>query len=410
MQGKNNVLIRSLEEVINNTIKEKHSALVFGPRQVGKTTLIKKCLSKTENLGSYYLQNPEIREQFEKDPSLLIRQVEAIDGNPYIFVDEAQKVPELFDSMQYLIDDKKAQFLITGSSARKLRRKGANMLPGRVKSCRLDPLNWGEFGWIKGSHIKELKIDNINSRVDYSLEKMLVFGALPGIVLIEDEEERKDILKSYSNIYLEEEIRAESLSRKIGAFSRFLELSANESGTSPNLSKLSMEAGVSAPAIKEFYNLLVDTLVAEKVEPYLKNARKRILSSPKYYFFDIGARNAVSRMPLKMELVNTQKGTLFEHAVILEIIRRIRVLGENYKVCFWRTSGGAEVDCILDLGDRVVPIEIKASKKVALSEVKGLEIFLNDYPEAENIGFVITMGDRPEKITDRIIAVPWDYI
>ena len=177
--------------------------------------------------------------------------------------------------IQYILYEKKAKFLITGSSARKLRRKGSNLLPGRVKVFHLDPLLWNEFGWIKENNIKELKIKNINKNVDYSFEKSLIFGALPGIVNLKNDSDRKDFLKAYANIYLEEEIRAEALSRKIGAFSRFLELSANESGTSPNFTKLSMESGVSMPAIKEFYNLLEDTLIVERIDPYLKNARKR---------------------------------------------------------------------------------------------------------------------------------------
>jgi predicted AAA+ superfamily ATPase len=230
------------------------------------------------------------------------------------------------------------------------------------------------------------------------------------MVVLDKDEDRREFLKAYSHIYLEEEIRAEALSRKIGAFSRFLELAANESGTSPNLTKLSMESGVSIPAIKEYFNLLEDTLIVERVEPYLKNARKRLLSMPRYYFFDLGVRNALAKMPLRRELVNTQKGVLFEHAVILEIIRRIQLLGEDYKVCYWRTSGGAEVDCVIDLGHEVIPIEIKASRKVAPSELKGLFNFLDDYTSAAKKGYVVTLGERPEKISDKITAIPWQYL
>jgi predicted AAA+ superfamily ATPase len=395
---------------IEQLIKKGQSALIFGPRQVGKTTLVNGCLPGIKNTMTYLLQDPETRAQLEKDPALIIRQIEAVASPPLVFVDEAQKVPDLFDAMQLVLDKKLASFLITGSSARKLKKRGANLLPGRVKSFRLDPLSLSELGWIKESILSELKVGNLNKDIKYSFEKSLVFGSLPGIVCLPDDNERKDFLKSYSHIYLEEEIRNEALVRKVGPFSRFLELAANESGTSPNLTKLSIESGVSVPAIKEFYNLLEDTLVIERVDPYLKNARKRILSSPRYFFFDLGVRNALARMPLTDELINSQKGRLFEHAVVLELIRRIRILKKDFRICFWRTSGGAEVDCIIDLGQKVIPIEIKASKKVSLSEIKGLTIFLEEYKKAASHGYVVTMGQRPEKLAENILAIPWNYL
>jgi len=187
-------------------------------------------------------------------------------------------------------------------------------------------------------------------------------------------------------------------------------LAARESGTSPNFSKLSNESGVSQPAVKEFYRILEDTLIAERVDPYLKNARKRILSMSRYYFFDLGVRNSLAKIPLEKNTIHAQKGVLFEHAVILEIIRRIKVLNKNYKVCFWRTAGGAEVDCIIDRGSSVIPIEIKSSKYISASEIKGLKIFLNDYRKLASHGYVITMGEKPERVSDNITAIPWFYL
>ncbi|MBU4016146.1 ATP-binding protein [Patescibacteria group bacterium] len=409
MQGKNKPLLRYLNTKINRLVAKRYSCLILGPRQVGKTTLVQNILKNVKNKIEYFLQNPSTRQEIEADPSKIIRQAEAFGGKPVIFVDEAQKAPEVFDSAQFLIDKKEASFVLTGSSARKLKRSGINLLPGRIKRFYLDPLLWGELGLLEKGSIADLAIKNINKKINYSFEDSLIFGSLPGIVML-PKEDRRDFLKSYAEIYLEEEIRAEALSRKIGAFSRFLELAAAESGTSPNLTKLSNESGVSQPSIKEFYRVLEDTLVMERVDPYLKNSRKRILSSPRYYFFDVGVRNSLARLPLDENAINAQKGTLFEHAVILEIIRRIRILNKNYKVYFWRTSGGAEVDCIIDLGNTVIPIEIKASKFVALSEIKGLKIFLSDYEKIAKRGYVITMGERKEKLAENIIALPWFYL
>lgn len=409
MQSKNKPLLRYLEADMKRLVAKRQSGLILGPRQVGKTTLVRNLISGIGNRLEYFFQIPSTRIEMETDPSRIIREVEAEKGQPVVFVDEAQKVPEVFDSAQYLIDNKEASFVFTGSSARKLKRSGVNLLPGRIKRFYLDPLLWGELGLIKKSGVPELASENINKKTKIDFEDTLIYGSLPGIINL-SEKDRRDFLKSYSEIYLEEEIRAEALSRKIGAFSRFLELAAAESGTSPNITKLSNESGVSQPAIKEFYNVLEDTLIVERVDPYLKNSRKRILSSSRYYFFDIGVRNSIARLPLGKETINTQKGILFEHAVMLEIIRRIRALGKNYKVCFWRTSGGAEVDCVIDTGTFVIPIEIKSSKFVALSELKGLKIFLTDYKKSAKHGYVITMGERKEKLAENITALPWFYL
>ena len=409
MQGKNKLLLRYLENEIKAVISKKQSCLIFGPRQVGKTTLVKECLPKNKKILEYPLQRPGLKIDLEADPERFIREIEAEKGFPLVFVDEAQKIPELFDAIQYLIDNKEAQFILTGSSARKLRKSEANLLPGRIKRFYLDPFLFGELNLLKENYLKQLKIININDRVNYTFADSLVFGTLPGIAAME-KEERGDFLRSYSEIYLEEEIRAEALSRKIGAFSRFLELAALESGTAPNLSKLSQESGVSVPTIKEYYSVLADTLIVERVDPYTKNSRKRILGSSRYYFFDIGVRNVLARLPLEPGLINAQKGVLFEHAIVLEIIRRIRTLKKNYKIYYWRTSGGAEVDLIIDIGERLIPIEIKSARKISLSDVSGLKIFLNDYKKKASHGYVISMGDKKEKISNNITILPWHSI
>lgn len=409
MQGKNKPLLRYLESRLKELIAQKQSALIFGPRQVGKTTLVNKLLKAVPKKMEYYLQNPSVRLELEINPSKIIGQVEAETGQPYVFVDEAQKIPEVFDAAQFLIDKKEAQFIFTGSSARKLKKAGVNLLPGRVKRFYLDPLMWGELGLITQSAFESLAINNINKKGEYLFEDILVYGSLPLMMNI-PLKDRADFLKAYAEIYLEEEIRAEAISRKIGAFARFLELAAMESGTSPNLTKLSQESGVSQPAIKEFYRVLEDTLIVERIDPYLKNARKRILSSPRYYFFDIGVRNALARLPLDHSLIHAQKGVLFEHAVILEIIRRVRALNKSYKINFWRTAGGAEVDCVVDMGNTVIPIEIKSSRVISQSDISGLKMFLNDYQKIAKQGLVVTMGEKKEKITENITAIPWFYM
>jgi uncharacterized protein len=409
MQKEINYQKRYIEEAIEDLFAKKYSCLILGPRQVGKTTLIREIFRNKVQLVEFLLQDPSVRISLERDPGSLIRQIEAIGGKPWVFIDEAQKVPAIFDAIQYLIDENKAQFIITGSSARKLRSSGINLLPGRIKRYFLDPFSWGEVGFLKENNIQAIKIKNLKKLQDYSFEDSLVFGSLPKIASLPNKE-REDFLRAYAEIYLEEEIRAEALSRKIGNFSRFLELAALESGTAPNLSKLSNESGVSMPTIKEYYNLLEDTLVAERVDPYLKNSRKRVLSSSRYYFFDLGVRNVLARLPLQKETINSQKGILFEHAVVLEIIRRIRSLNNSFNVYYWRTSSGLEVDLIIDAGSKLIPIEIKSSSSVSLSELRGLRTFLEDYKDKADVGYVITYGGNKEKLADNIISLPWNCL
>jgi len=404
----NKPLNRYLSSNISNLINKGYSGLVLGPRQVGKTTLITSLLKGKNNVISYQLQNPKTRAEIEKNPTLIINEAQA-KKVPILFIDEAQKVPDIFDAAQLLIDDRIAQLILTGSSARKLRRGGANLLPGRIKHYFLDPLLWGELGMLIESNVGEIGISNINNDVPYNIEDCFIFGSLPRIVDL-PAEERGDFLTSYALIYLDEEIRAEALSRKIGAFSRFLELSARESGTNPNYTKLSNESGVSIQTIKDYYQVLVDTLIVEVVPPFLKNARKRIIASPRYYFFDIGVRNVLAKYPLEKSLINIDKGALFEHFVMLEIIRRVRALGKNYQVYYWRTSHGAEVDCVIDTGTGVIPIEIKSSGRVAVSDLKGLKNFLAEYSDLAKVAYVVTDGERPEKLSDNIIALPWRYL
>ena len=409
MQGKNKHILRYADSTLRRLIKSGYSCLILGPRQVGKTTLVQVGLAPVKNKESYLLQDPSLRREFETDPARILRLVRALKNGPYVFIDECQKVPEILDAIQILLDDKEARFILTGSSARKLRRRSANLLPGRIKRFFLTPLLWGEMGFLKEGTLGALSAKNLNEGIGYSFEEALIFGSLPGIVTLPPKE-RRDFLNAYSTMYLEEEIRAEALSRKIGSFARFLELAAVESGTNPNFTKLSNEAGVSQPSIKEFYNILEETLIVEKVGPFLKNARKRVLSSSRYYFFDTGVRNALARMPLTPHVLNAQKGTLFEHAVMLEIIHRVKTFNRNYKICYWRTAAGAEVDCIIDMGDEVIPVEIKSSCVVTASEIKGLKNFLEDYKGLAKHGYVVTMGQRKERLAQNITAIPWFHL
>ncbi|WKZ25534.1 MAG: ATP-binding protein [bacterium] len=398
---------RHISRNLNQTLKNNKSILLLGPRQVGKSTLIREVLSKKHHFDSILLQNPALRIIYEKEPARLIQEYELANTADIIYIDEIQKVPALFDSIQYLIDEHHKKFILTGSSARKLRRSHANLLPGRLILQHLDPLMWGELGITIKNYIPEIGLPNIITKDNnFSLNDCMVYGSLPEVVSI-PAPQRKQLLHSYSTIYLEEEIRAEAISRNLGLFSSFLQLAAYESGGNPNFTSLSNQTGISVITVKEYYQILLDTLIIHQLPPFIKNARKRIVKTPKYYFFDIGVKNAVADIPLEANLTNIDRGSLFEHFVILEMFRRQNLKGD-FKLYYWRTQSGLEVDLIIETNNKVIPIEIKSGKNIGLKDLSGLNTFLDDNKLEK--GYVITTDQKPYKLSDRITVIPWTYL
>ena len=257
---------RLQEKTIQAALRRNKSVLLLGPRQTGKTTLISR-------LGGDLVVSfvhPETRQRYEKEPSALAREVEALTAkkssrHPLVVLDEVQKVPDILDVAQDLIDRQKANFVLTGSSARKLRRgTQVNLLPGRVVALRLDPLTILETG------LRPLK-------------DILLYGSLPGVLRPGPVSDKELDLKSYVTTYLEEEIRAEAIVRNVGIFARFLEYAASESGQAVNFRKLSQEIGVAHTTIISYYQILEDCLVAERIEPLTKSkTRKKLTKSLKY--------------------------------------------------------------------------------------------------------------------------------
>src|SRR3990167_2897911 len=267
---------RLLKPAILSVIRRGKSVLLLGPRQVGKTTLLMDLPIDFK----ISLARPAIRQQYERDIESFSQEIESLAENSkkklVISVDEVQKVPALMDAIQDLIDRRVAQFILTGSSARKLKQQHTlNWLPGRVVYFHLDPFTFEE---IPKSYQK--------------IEKLLIYGSLPGIVLDDSDKDRELDLESYVVTYLEEEVRQEALVRKLGDFAKFLQLAAAESGQLANFNNLSKDIGVAQTTIASYYQILEDCLIAERIEPFLKKgvARKRLVKTSKYLFFDLGVR------------------------------------------------------------------------------------------------------------------------
>ncbi len=371
---------RQLTQSIKNQIAKGKSVLLLGPRQVGKTTLCHQFKFDLEiNLAS-------IKEKhlFEKNPERLEQLVENSKKKMFIFIDEIQKVPELLNSIQVLIDTKKAQFLVTGSSARKIKQQmDINLAPGRLINFRLDPLTLTEY---------PLEIDQI-----------LNYGQLPGVCSESDEKQKEIELKSYVENYIEEEIRKETRLRNIAPFARFIELAAIQSGQISNFSEISKELGPTVVTIQNYYQILEDTLFVERINPYLKNpSRKKLTKSSRYLFFDLGVRRILAEESKK--IIPSRKGQLFEHFVGNEIIKWIRSHSLSAKLYFWRDSDGPEVDWLIEYESRLLPIEVKLTAKPQVSDAKHLKVFMSEYKNADS-AMIVSTSDINFQIDKKIKVV-----
>lgn len=404
---------RFLENELSALLKHKKNILLLGPRQTGKSTLIENFLRVTKKESLVYkLQNIKIFQELVKDPTTICKAAEEIlkTKSLILFIDEIQKIPILLDDCQYLIDKYKdeIEIILTGSSARKLRQKGINLLPGRLILEHLHPLILPEIFDQKEQKIIPIKVQGKKVKdLNFPLEDLLIYGSLPKI--LKEKKFRLRELNSYVISYLQEEIRQEALTRNLNAFSNFLELAAFESNTSPNIEKLSQETGIPASTIKNYFGILEDTLITHIIPPFRKQSRKQILTTPKYIFFDVGIRNIASKMPIDNGILNTEiGGKLFEQFIILELIKRIKYAHYNWKYFFWRTNNGLEVDFIIQTNDEIIPIEIKYTDRPQPKHIKHLQIFMDEFKCKR--GFLIGTFSRAQKLTDKISAIPWNEI
>lgn len=384
---------RILEKSLHVILERGKSILLLGPRQTGKTTLLQQIPSDLY----ITLANPMYRLRYEKEPFILTAEIEALaekklQQQPLVIIDEIQKIPLLMDVVQDLIDRHIAKFILTGSSARKLRRgKNVNLLPGRVIPLRLDPFTLSEL-----------------PTQYHQLETLLLAGSLPEISLITQAEQRECLLEAYVTVYLEEEIRAEAIVRDLGHFARFLEFAASESGKIVNFTKLSQEIGVTHATISSYYQILEDCLVAERVEPITTSkTRRKLLKTRKYLFYDLGVRRVAAREGRRLS--KEQMGNIFEQYVGLEIIRSLRAKQQRHVLRYWRDSAGPEVDWVIESNDAMIPIEVKWTHTPSSQDGKHLQTFINEYPLATK-GFIICQTPNPMKISDQVIALPWNKL
>jgi predicted AAA+ superfamily ATPase len=330
----------------------KKSVLLLGPRQTGKSTLIQQF--KPELTINFADQETFVRHL--SDPGLFKR---VVANHKSIFVDEVQRLPSVLNTAQVLIDsDKSRRFYFTGSSARKLRRGHANLLPGRVLSFELGPLTYQEL------------------KSDFQIERALTRGLLPGVYWESSQDEALLTLKSYALTYLKEEIQAEALTRNLEGFARFFQVTASRSGDFIDFSKFASQAMIERTSARRFFDILKDTLVINEVEAFTKSQKRRLIQHPKFYFFDVGVLNGAVE---NFSASSDRLGVLFEHLVLQLIVSSAKANMQTLRVSVYRTESHAEVDFIVEIGSEVFAIEVKASRNVGRNDLRGLASFKDFY-------------------------------
>lgn len=347
------------------------SIFFWGARQTGKSTLLKQ-LFPDAHYYDLLLSDEYSRLRFR--PALLREECEMLDEGELVIIDEVQKIPALLDEVHWLITEHNLRFILCGSSARKLRRCGANLLGGRAIRKTLFPLVSAEIP-------------------DFDIEVALNNGMLPRHYLIKDPRQR---LEAYVGDYLQQEIVAEAVVRRIDSFTRFLQVAALSDAEILNYTKIASDCGVSSKSVKEYFSILEETMLGYHIPAYSKVMRRKLVAAPKFYFFDVGIPNyLMKRIPLKSG--SSEYGHALEHLICQELKAYLSYRGMDKILSYWRTSDHRyEVDFIV--GDAEVAIEVKSSETVDSSETRGLRAFSEEHPGTRLI--IVSMEQRPRRHKD----------
>jgi predicted AAA+ superfamily ATPase len=374
--------MRFIKRILDIKLPQKQSAFLWGPRKTGKTTYLKKHFP--DSLIFDFLKTDFFIE-VSKNPALLRERILAKDKKTLkypIIIDEVQKVPQVLDEVHWLIENKGLRFILCGSSARKLRRGHVNLLGGRAWHYEMFPFVTAE-------------LKNIN------LLHALSHGMVPTHYLQDDQEYKKS-LKAYVQDYLKEEVFAEGLTRNIPAFSRFFDAFGYSHGELTNYSNIARDCGVDSKTVKEYYQILIDTLLAVRVNPFKKRqSRKIITKAPKYYLFDVGVANYLRKQHLEEER-GEEFGRAFEHFLLMEILAYRSYSGKDFTINFWRTKTGLEIDFILARGE--IAIEIKGASRIDKRDLNALVAFAEEYSPRRNL---VVCNEKEKRLHGKIEILPW---
>jgi uncharacterized protein len=365
-----------------------NSFFLFGARGTGKTHLLKE---KYNNETNWYIDllNPDLARKYLLSPNALINELDGRKTQPeWIIIDEVQKVPSLLDLVHQLIESRNQKFILSGSSARKLKRGGANLLAGRAFVYHLFPLTTREIG------------------EQYAVIDALRWGTLPKILHLEEQEDKIEYLRAYANTYVREEILQEQIIRNLGPFQRFLQVAAQMENKIINFANIARDTGTSIPTIQSYYQILEDTLLGFSLPAFHESIRKRQKGSPKFYFFDAGVKRALAEeLTVEMRPQTAQYGYAFEQLVINEINRLQTYLRKDFRLSYLLTEAGVEIDLIVERpGQKRAAIEIKSTTELREQDVKNLITLGKDIPNCELFCF---SQDLTPKLIKGVRCVHW---
>lgn len=362
-------------------LQSHDSLFIFGPRGTGKTSWLKSHIPEKKIIYLDLLDGLTFRMLHARPESLREHIVPNFDG--WIVVDEVQKIPALLDEVHRLIENNHYRFILTGSSARKLKREGVNLLAGRAIRYTMHPLTIQELG----------------ERFDLAFA--LQYGLLPAVYSYDDP---AGYLASYVDAYLREEVIQEGLTRNISAFSRFLEVASFSQGQIINASSIAREVGVDRQVIQNYFSILHDLLLSHSLPAFTKRAKRRLITTEKFYFFDVGVYQHLRPkgfLDAPSEIAGAGLETIFYQST-LALIAYKRV---DFQVYYWRTASDVEVDFVLYGEKSLYAIEIKHASKIHSSMLTGLKHFKADYPMAQC--FILYLGAQTLYLADDIIAMPF---
>jgi predicted AAA+ superfamily ATPase len=372
--------MQKIRRILKVDLPKRQSAFLWGPRKTGKSTYLKEAFPHSL---SYDFLKTDLALEFIKRPSLLREQIlaksEAVLKFP-IILDEVQKVPQVLDEVHWLIENKGLSFILCGSSARKLKRGKANLLGGRAWRYEMFPLVSAE-------------LKNVN------LLRALNRGMIPDHYLRDD---YKKSLEGYVSDYLKEEVFAEGLTRNIPAFARFFDAMGYSHGELTSFSNIARDCGVDAKTVKEYYQILVDTLLGRMVEPFKRRRSRQIITkASKFYLFDVGVAGAITKRQISEER-GELFGRAFEHFIFTEIAAHSSYKALGYEINYWRTKSGLEVDFVL--GDGEVAIEVKGKSLVDNKDLRPLIVFREEYPTKKAL---MVCNEKEERVVDQVRILPW---
>jgi uncharacterized protein len=348
------------------TCPPRKSFFLFGPRGTGKTTWVRAAFPDAVYID---LLEAELFNDLTANAQRLGNFIPR-DFRGWIVIDEVQRVPDLLHEVHRLIESKKYRFVLTGSSARKLRRKVPNLLAGRALTHSMHPLTAAELG------------------NDFSLERSVTYGHMPAVC---DGTDPKKYLEAYVKTYLEEEIRQEGLTRNLSAFARFLEAASFSQGCVLNISSVARECQVERKTVESYFAVIEDLMIAYRIPVFSRRAKRRLAVHPKFYFFDAGVYRTLRPMG-PLDSPEEVEGIALETLFLQEIVALNDVLDLGYQVSYWRTSNGREVDFVLYGPRGLLAFEIKRTARANAALLGGLKSFLSDYPMAR--AHFVYMGNR----------------